>query len=223
MSVVKRVEENNWGVLLQSFEGCSMKITAVAFSPDGNYIVSGSADCTIKLWKIGGDLVTTFNGHSGAVKTISFLPDGLFIASGSDDGTVNLWEFKNGSLAQQATGNLLASLKDGWLVAALTENSVVFSWVVSTGELTFDRYCPEAVSIHFSKDGVCLALRVFEVLARMYEVESGKVLTEFKRKGVGQLYDNFPGTKFLSQFEENVSKLALTESKQILILSPDGK
>jgi WD40 repeat protein len=74
---------------LQGHRRC---ITSVAFSPDGNYITSGSADSTIKLWSVNRlKEITTLKGHSDAVTAVAFSCDGKYLASGSDDSTIKLW------------------------------------------------------------------------------------------------------------------------------------
>jgi WD40 repeat protein len=74
-------------------------VNSVAFSPDGNYIVSGSGnnwsrsyDKNLKLWETAsGRLIRTFEGHERGVNSVVFNPDGKYIVSGSCDGTLKLW------------------------------------------------------------------------------------------------------------------------------------
>ena len=66
---------------------------AVAFSPDGTKLVSGSWADTVELWEVSTQKhIATFPGHTGNVDTVAFSPDGTKLASGSFDGTVLLWE-----------------------------------------------------------------------------------------------------------------------------------
>jgi WD40 repeat protein len=75
-------------------------VDALAFSPDGTVLASGSSDMTIHLWKlrqghdpyqVGLSLASNLTGHTGAVNALAFSPDGTFLASGSSDQTVRIW------------------------------------------------------------------------------------------------------------------------------------
>jgi WD40 repeat protein len=41
--------QENWNAVLQTLEGHSDKVTSVTFSPDGNQVVSGSHDWTVRV------------------------------------------------------------------------------------------------------------------------------------------------------------------------------
>ena len=68
-------------------------VNAVAFSPDGQRIVSGGADGTIRLWR-AGDMqpLQLLFGHTGRVLSVGFSPDGERIVSAGDDSSVRVWE-----------------------------------------------------------------------------------------------------------------------------------
>ncbi len=72
------------------------RVSAVAFSPKGNYIVSSSVDKTVKLWNVEDDgEPKTLEGQPGDNSAVAFSAD--WIASGGQDG-VKLWKFNNGSI-----------------------------------------------------------------------------------------------------------------------------
>ena len=73
---------------------------ALAFSPCGQYLASGSwwqntEKVSIRLWVVAtGENIATFWGHSTDVQDLVFSPDGTLLASGSYDGTILLWDMK---------------------------------------------------------------------------------------------------------------------------------
>jgi WD40 repeat protein len=65
----------------------------------GQILVSGSADKTIKIWRLDtGELLQTLNGHSAAVNSVAISPDGEFIVSGSSDKTIKIWQIFKGKV-----------------------------------------------------------------------------------------------------------------------------
>jgi eukaryotic-like serine/threonine-protein kinase len=69
------------------------QISAVAFSPEGDWIASGGDDRVIRIWDASANLCTQiFAGHSGRVQSLAFSPNGSTLASASFDGTIKLWK-----------------------------------------------------------------------------------------------------------------------------------
>lgn len=112
---VYRIRERN------RLEGHVGFVSRISFSPDGQYLVSGSQDRRINLWKLDGTLVKTFIGHEGSVTDVSFSPDGQTIASASRDHTVRLWKL-DGTLLKKLPHpdevRAVAFSSDGQLLAS---------------------------------------------------------------------------------------------------------
>src|SRR5206468_6368126 len=71
-------------------------VNGVAWSPEGKFIASASADKTAQVWEaLTGKLITTYAWQRAAVNSVSCSSDGRIIASGSDDHTVQAWLVKN--------------------------------------------------------------------------------------------------------------------------------
>jgi WD40 repeat protein len=86
------------------------RLGAVAFSPSGGIVLTGSYDGTARLWdRDSGELLRVLRGHDGHVVCVAWAPDGSRVATGSWDNTARVWD--------PQTGACLATLKghDGWV------------------------------------------------------------------------------------------------------------
>ena len=80
------------GTLVHKFEGHSDEVWSVAVTPDGQHIISGSEDETVKVWSVASkSLVSTCREHSGRVAAVAATPDSQRILSGAEDFTVQVW------------------------------------------------------------------------------------------------------------------------------------
>ncbi len=116
---------------LHTFGWHSGSVNCVAISPDGQTLVSGSHDKTIKLWNLhNGELKRTLEGHSHSVNCVAISPDGQTLVSGSYDKTIKLWNLHNGELKRTLEGhshsvNCVAISPDGKTIVSGSAGEII--------------------------------------------------------------------------------------------------
>ena len=94
------------GQEIRRFSGHAGPVLGVAFSPDGQLILTGSSDQTAWLWGVEtGQPVRQFLGHTDQIWVVAFSPDGRYILTGSDDHTARLWDPATGQIVRQFIGH----------------------------------------------------------------------------------------------------------------------
>jgi WD40 repeat protein len=67
-------------------------VISLAFSSDGQKIISGSEDGTIVIWEFLIGDITQIAGEESRVNCIRVLPEGNAFISGSEDGMIRIWD-----------------------------------------------------------------------------------------------------------------------------------
>lgn len=71
-------------------------VHSVAWSPDGQWVASGS-DGLLNIWNADTlSLEMTLEGHSGGVLALAWSPDGKYLASGGEQSEVYIWNIASG-------------------------------------------------------------------------------------------------------------------------------
>lgn len=130
------------------------EVNSVQFSPNSQYIVSGSSDNTVKLLNTQGNLLHIYN-HDDQVNSVQFSPNSQYILSGSSDKTARLWNTEGNLLHtynHEDEVNLVKFSPDGNYILSMSNKSMKL-WDIE-GNLLYT-YEDEAgfYSMKFSPDG----------------------------------------------------------------------
>ena len=89
-------------------------VSSVCFNADGNKLVSGSFDQTLKVWSIGSsgtfECESTLTGHTDWVTQVEFI-DADTVVSSSDDGTTRAWDVATGTQKAEFEGDKFSFTK----------------------------------------------------------------------------------------------------------------
>jgi WD40 repeat protein len=147
---------------LRRLAGHRGAVTAVAYAPDGQRVVTGGSDRAVRLWDAGtGRLLRTLTGHAGAVTGVAVGDGGRRAFSASVDRTVRVWDTE--------TGQQLAAIDAGapcggvavagsWLAAGAGPS--VLAWDGTPGRQVF-ALPPQpggVLAVAVQADGAALAL-----------------------------------------------------------------
>jgi WD40 repeat protein len=132
-------------------------VSSVAYSRDGNFIVTGTEAGRVVLWNIRspGPMPTVYEQHKTWIWVLRASTDGKWVASGSDDGTVALW--------------------------AVSGEGLAFNRSISFAEDS--GASPSVRDLSFSPDGLLLAVATTDGMVRLWQLEEERILRNFKASG----------------------------------------
>jgi WD40 repeat protein len=172
--------------VVTTFHGHSEPIYAVAVSPDGSLVATGSWDKSVKLFEAAtGKEIRTLagpQGHQKMVLTLAFSPDGRTLASGSEDNTLKLWDIPSQSplrtLAQQQALHALALSPDGTKLAVGGQGGLlkVFNVADFKEALTLPGHTQTITRVAFSANGQVLASASQDQTVRFWNTATGQPL-----------------------------------------------
>ena len=165
-------------------------VESVAFSPDGQYVVSGGCDqfnagnqCikgVAYVWETATGNEIARMAHDRPVTLVAFSPNGKYIVSGSG-GTARVWEIATGNeiahIPYDDFVNSVAFSTEGKYLVSGYQDHTVRVWETLTGKEVARMIHDDSVrSVAFSPDGKYLVSGSQDRTARVWEIATGKEL-----------------------------------------------
>ncbi|KAF5456809.1 hypothetical protein F2P56_026248 [Juglans regia] len=167
------------------FQGHSGPVYSATFSPLGDYLLSSSADSTIRLWstKLNANLVC-YKGHNYPVWDVQFSPVGHYFASASHDRTARIWSMDRIQPLRIMAGHLSDVDCVQWhancnYIVTGSSDKTVRLWDVQSGECVriFIGHRSMVLSLAMSPDGRYMASGDEDGAIMMWDLSSGRCVT----------------------------------------------
>jgi WD40 repeat protein len=160
-------------------------VNDAAFDPAGRLVVTASADGRARIWRTDGELLHVLP-HGDRVLRALFTPRGGLVVTGGVDDTVAVWRARDGKLVHRLEGHAddvldIAASPDGTTIASAGENGdrTVRIWRAGR-QLHVLRHRGPVVHVSFSPNGRLLVTASGDEMARLWHVETGKLVHTFR-------------------------------------------
>ncbi|MDB9517200.1 WD40 repeat domain-containing serine/threonine-protein kinase [Roseofilum reptotaenium CS-1145] len=178
-------EAKTWHCV-QTLEGHRGSVSALAISPDGQLLASGSFDCSIKIWNLEtGGLEETLNFHTQPVLTLAFSPVEHQLASGSINDAIKIWDFGTGTVYctplehyQSAVTLSLAYHPQGKAIASGGDDRRLQTWFIESDRHQSILHPRGINTVAFSPEGEYIASGSSGNQIYLWRVDTGELITQ---------------------------------------------
>jgi WD40 repeat protein len=179
------------GPLLRILEGHDGSVGAVALTPGGRHVISGSTDRTLRVWDLQrGEVLRNLTGHSDNIYAVAVTPDGRYAVSGSKDQTLRVWDLQEGELLHTLEGHSgpiqsVALTSDGSRAVSASWDRTLKVWDLEGGRLirSLEGHDGRVVAVAVSHDGQLAISGATDQMLKVWDLESGEVLRTLKGHG----------------------------------------
>jgi WD40 repeat protein len=204
-------------------------VSAVAFSHNGTYIVSGSYDKSVRVWDAWtGKELKTLNGHTDIVTSVAFSSDGTRIVSGSDDWSVRVWDASTGKVLRVLNGHTdkvksVAFSNDGTRIVSGSYDRSIRVWDTWTGKelKILNGHTSHVRCVAFSGDATHIVSGSYDKSVRVWNAWTGEAKTlKGHTSFVTSVAFSSDGTRIVSgSFDESVRVWDALTGKELKTLN----
>jgi RNA polymerase sigma factor (sigma-70 family) len=171
-------------------------VRSVAYSPDGQLLVTGHWEGDIKLRDpLTGAERAVLTGHRMGVNALAFSPDGALMASAGLDRTVKIWDVKALRERQEFLGHTdmvfsVAFFHDGRAIVSVSKDQTARIWDLNAGKERFvlQGHDKPVESVAVSPDDKVVATGSWDRTIKLWDPETGQeTATLLQKDGVNAL------------------------------------
>jgi WD40 repeat protein len=176
------------GPLVRTLEGHTDWVMAIAVAAEGQRVISGSNDWTLRVWNLSnGSLLQTLNLHSGGARSVAVTPDGERVVFASCFGcTPSVWDLHGTSIRTLIghSGEVMAVAvtPDGQCAVSASEDRTVRTWNLASGALlrTLEGHSGRVIGVAVTGDGRYVLSASDDGTFKLWDFSSGKLLRTFQ-------------------------------------------
>jgi len=168
--------------------GHSDWVLAMAFSPDGKYLLTAGEDYTARLWDVATGLeIHRLVGHTGTVGPVAYSPDGRWLLTVGEN--IRLWNAATGEQVHAFAGSTGTFTPDGRQVLVAAQGEPIAIFDAETGKRVRQIKAPSdmLMALAVSADAKRLLVATSDKDACLCDFATGKVVQTFRGHEQGEV------------------------------------
>ena len=180
------------GAHLFNLAGHTDTVCCTTMADEGSLAITGSADCSIRIWDLQSPPVSQMTLHQGDVRSVAISPCETYGISAGADATIKIYELGSMKLVGNIKGhsecvNHVLVLRDSRQVLTASSDKTIQLWNGESGELvqSFKGHEAKVNCVALSSDGELLMSGGEDGQVLFWGLKTGKKLKAFSNHSTG--------------------------------------